>query len=178
MKDIWIEKFNFRQLIEKLIKEKSRLSLPTYQREYSWDTENWKELWEDIEEITKINKDKKEGENSNIWFIGSIILQKKSNGTDYDIIDVQQRLITFFILFITVYSVIPINLSIIDENKKSLLCFLFCDWYEGWKTDKGSLSLRIELDNLGDRMDLRNIIPFALFNQMPSQTREERKRNI
>ena len=112
MKNIWIEKHNFRKLIEKLVQEKSRLSLPAYQREYSWDTENWRELFEDIRNK---NKNKKEEEHPNIWFIGSIILQKKPNGTDYDIIDGQQRLITFFILFITIYSVIPADQ--IDDKK-------------------------------------------------------------
>jgi hypothetical protein len=35
MKDIEIRKFNFNQLIEKLIEGKSQLALPAYQREYS-----------------------------------------------------------------------------------------------------------------------------------------------
>ncbi|MCE8162804.1 MAG: DUF262 domain-containing protein [Candidatus Moeniiplasma glomeromycotorum] len=87
MKNIEISRCNFNQLIKKLINEKSRLSLPTYQREYSWDTRNWKELFEDIKEIAEINQNKPTGEHPNIWFIGSIIFQKKSNGTDYDIID-------------------------------------------------------------------------------------------
>ncbi|MCE8158958.1 MAG: DUF262 domain-containing protein [Candidatus Moeniiplasma glomeromycotorum] len=175
MKDIEIRKHNFNQLMEKLIKDKSRLSLPAYQREYSWDITNWKQFFGDVKEITKTNRNKQTGEQPNIWFIGSIILQKKANGADYDIIDGQQRLITFFILLATIYSVIPT----ICQDKKRILQFLFYDWYEGWTKDKGSLlqdSLRIELDNPDDQIDLRAIIPFAKSNLLIG--REERKRNI
>lgn len=176
MKDIEIHKYNFRQLIEKLIKEKSRLSLPAYQREYSWDTQNWKELFDDIKELIKVNQNNSTDQHPNIWFIGSIIFQKKSNGIDYDIIDGQQRLITFFIILIAVYSVIPAN---DDPDKKKIRQFLFHDWYEGWKRTPGNpLSLRIKLDNPDDQIDLRNIIPFAVNNNFPPEIREERKRNI
>ncbi|CAI2196245.1 14503_t:CDS:2, partial [Funneliformis geosporum] len=48
--------------------------------------------------------------------------------------------------------------------------------HTGYKREK-ALSLRIELDNHDDQIDLRRIIPFGNLPLMPSQTKE-RKRNI
>ena len=67
-------------------------NIPVYQRNYDWDTENCKQLFQDIETITMTGKD---------HFIGSIVYISIGTATEpyYNIIDGQQR-ITSVMLFL------------------------------------------------------------------------------
>ena len=67
-------------------------SIPVYQRNYDWDTDNCKQLFQDIETITMTGKD---------HFIGSIVYISIGTATEpyYNIIDGQQR-ITSVMLFL------------------------------------------------------------------------------
>ncbi len=73
---------------------KRKLIIPSYQRPYSWKTEDIKEIFETI-------KTARENE-ENLYFFGSIILSQKSNATygqeEYYIIDGQQRLSSFLLI--------------------------------------------------------------------------------
>lgn len=67
-------------------------NIPVYQRNYDWDTDNCKQLFQDIETITMTGKD---------HFIGSIVYISIGTATEpyYNIIDGQQR-ITSVMLFL------------------------------------------------------------------------------
>ncbi len=76
--------------------QKNQLVIPIYQRLYSWDKEQCKQLWDDI---IKIGRDDKMSEH----FIGSILYVldgNKHSGTPLLIIDGQQRLTTITLLLI------------------------------------------------------------------------------
>ena len=62
--------------------------IPPYQRKYSWDTEQWQQLWQDLENYKQ--------ENPEEHFLGPMIVTPSENKiADYEVIDGQQRLTTF-----------------------------------------------------------------------------------
>ena len=77
-------------------------TVPRYQRNYVWNEINWKELWIDIT-FTLKNEDKISWSH----FLGTIVFNKTNknkNGLEvYEIIDGQQRLVTIYILIISIY---------------------------------------------------------------------------
>ena len=76
----------------------TQYQVPIYQRRYVWDTENWETLWTDIENTTK----KMLARESKDHFIGTIVTYPDQNRIPFQkhqIIDGQQRLITFQIIF-------------------------------------------------------------------------------
>ena len=66
------------------------LNVPIYQRPYKWTARNAIQLLDDIIEAKNSNK---EG-----YRVGTLILHKPDNSTHYDIVDGQQRTITFSLL--------------------------------------------------------------------------------
>ncbi len=78
--------------IKKIFQEEG-YSIPNYQRDYAWKKENFRDLWEDLEEAIEYNK-KGQGH-----FIGTMVVAKnEDNKKLYDIIDGQQRTTTIFML--------------------------------------------------------------------------------
>lgn len=72
------------------------LSVPSYQRAYKWTTKNIDELLQDIENAL-IHR--KENPNSNFKYrIGTILLHNNNETKTEDIVDGQQRIITFCLL--------------------------------------------------------------------------------
>lgn len=91
--------------------------VPVYQRPYSWDKEQVEVLLDDIIEAYK-SESKDEG-----YYTGNIIVYDKNdkiNGliTKYDIIDGQQRITTFSLILLALYT---LSISIgVDTNDKTL----------------------------------------------------------
>lgn len=87
--------------------------VPDYQRDYSWTTDEVETLWIDIINSYKQSSD---------YFMGTVVLKKYSNSEDcFDIVDGQQRLATFSILFSVIASVgecFKSNSSIFPEVKR------------------------------------------------------------
>ncbi len=67
--------------------------VPAYQRDYSWDLDNWQDLWDDIVKT----HDKK-----SIHYMGAIVLQVSKDSDNITIIDGQQRFATLSILALAV----------------------------------------------------------------------------
>lgn len=80
--------------------------IPVYQRAYSWDKDNWKTLYEDLEEQLK-------GQNN--YFFGNILLETITKHKLYDIIDGQQRLTT---ITIVIRSLLDVIIDRIDKGEK------------------------------------------------------------
>jgi uncharacterized protein with ParB-like and HNH nuclease domain len=63
--------------------------VPIFQRDYSWDKDDWEDLWNDIEEIP----------NDKTHYLGYLVLQPTVDGNEsYWVIDGQQRITTLSIL--------------------------------------------------------------------------------
>lgn len=108
--------------------------IPIYQRPYSWDKDNLSQLVSDLIDAYRNNKD--ENDSDEQYFCGSIVLVENTNDARYDVIDGQQRLTTFIILFCVLRDFFSekleakakdyMNLSIKDkyESKKEKLKLL------------------------------------------------------
>lgn len=70
------------------------LSIPEYQRPYKWTARNAIQLLDDIIEARNNNKE--------VYRVGTLILHKDNNG-HYNIVDGQQRTITFSLLLYALY---------------------------------------------------------------------------
>lgn len=70
-----------------------RYQVPEFQRDYSWEEEQWDDLWADILAV----RDKK----SDIHYMGAIVLQDLE-GKNFSVIDGQQRLATLSIIALAI----------------------------------------------------------------------------
>jgi len=79
-----------------ILKIDEQYIIPEYQRPYSWEYEHCLQLYNDLIEVYKSNKD---GEYNEDYFIGNIIIAKsESNEYELDVVDGQQRLTTLFLM--------------------------------------------------------------------------------
>lgn len=69
-----------------------KFQVPLYQRDYSWDEDNWEDLWNDILNSYQENT---------VHYMGSVVLQNIDNKRYY-IIDGQQRFATLSILILAI----------------------------------------------------------------------------
>lgn len=76
-----------------LLGNRKTYRVPTYQRDYSWESDNWEDLWEDI---VKTREDR------GIHYMGAIVLQISKDNDTITIIDGQQRFATLSILALAV----------------------------------------------------------------------------
>lgn len=81
-------------LFKDLFDSKFLFQIPGYQRPYSWETDQFDQLFEDIRSAMESGEDH--------YFLGSVILQTTKQGGDgsgaFDVVDGQQRLTTLSIL--------------------------------------------------------------------------------
>lgn len=85
--------------------------IPKYQRDYSWDIEQWSDLWYDIQQLIK-DKDS--------HYMGYLVLQT-ADDKNFQVIDGQQRLTTICILILSVIKQLldlPGNEKEKDDNRK------------------------------------------------------------
>jgi hypothetical protein len=82
-------------VFQKLLDGKIQYVVPLYQRTYSWEEEQWEQLWDDLLEIYAMATPKNH-------FIGSVVTQQIPNEPEsvsrYTLIDGQQRMTSLFIL--------------------------------------------------------------------------------
>lgn len=77
--------------IGNILTESLRYEIPPYQRPYSWNQDNVRELLEDVEEA--FNEEDPE------YFIGSLITIERERNVLYEVVDGQQRLTTLNLIF-------------------------------------------------------------------------------
>ncbi len=87
--------------------------IPVYQRNYDWKKEQCKQLFDDLIDISKINR---------THFLGSIVSIYYDDGEDleYLIIDGQQRLTTLSLLLLAIYKIIDKDLLQTNVNKEQI----------------------------------------------------------
>ncbi len=77
--------------------------VPRFQRDYSWDQEQWEDLWEDIENL-----------NEEEHYMGYIVLQRnEKDKNNFSVIDGQQRLITLSLFVLSSMRAIQ---TLIDDD--------------------------------------------------------------
>ncbi len=80
-----------------------RYVVPPFQRDYSWEDEQWAELWEDIEQMRQSQTQ---------HFMGYLVLQTE-DGKSFQIIDGQQRITTVSIVILAVLKTLQ---SLVDDQ--------------------------------------------------------------
>ncbi len=127
--------------------------VPPYQRDYSWDEDNWEDLWNDILSIYKNNES---------HYMGSIVLLNNGN-SHYNIIDGQQRFTTLSIVSLAVIAKIQeLANSEIEKEANSERVELLMKDYLGQK-DSVSLkySSKLFLNENNDGFYQRNLLNFS-----------------
>lgn len=85
-------------------------SIPRFQRDYSWEEEQWEDLYNDIMELYE------DPDVSSLHYMGYLVLQS-SNDKLFEVIDGQQRLTTISLLILSCLKVLRelINKGAVDE---------------------------------------------------------------
>ena len=82
-------------VFQDLLNGQIQYAVPLYQRTYSWEEEQWEQLWDDLLEVYAMSEPRNH-------FIGSVVTQQtpvSPEGTSkYTLIDGQQRMTTLFML--------------------------------------------------------------------------------
>jgi hypothetical protein len=81
--------------------------VPAYQRDYSWEQEQWEDLWNDIEELTVATDGR--------HYMGALVVESTSD-RDFQIVDGQQRIATLSILALAVIATLQ-TLGDTDEQR-------------------------------------------------------------
>ena len=115
--------------IKEFFQGEKQYSIPVYQRAYSWEEQNWRAFFEDLQEATK-------GENH--YFFGNVLLEKSKEDTSkIDIIDGQQRITTIVIFVRAMLNVLEkrakkerLDKEIENENflESVKKVYLICDY--------------------------------------------------
>lgn len=112
-----------------------KLFVPQFQRDYSWDEDNWEDLWNDILNCYRDNT---------IHYMGSVVLQNENN-KKYYIIDGQQRFATLSILILAIIKKIrDLSEAGIDEAGNRERAEILMNQYIGQK-DPASLKYSSKL---------------------------------
>ncbi|HEY6349337.1 MAG TPA: DUF262 domain-containing protein [Candidatus Angelobacter sp.] len=87
-------------------------TVPPFQRDYSWDTDEWDDLWQDIQGTLVPN-----GEPAH--YMGYLVLQTKDN-KNFEVIDGQQRLTTVSVLVLALLKLLQdfVEAGAEPENNK------------------------------------------------------------
>lgn len=93
---------------DRVVNKDSKFIIPSYQRRYSWDKNTCEKLYQDF-------KDYMENGNDNPYFFGTIIVDCSENNK-FQLVDGQQRTITFILLFKAVLLVINEALSRLSKH--------------------------------------------------------------
>jgi uncharacterized protein with ParB-like and HNH nuclease domain len=140
--------------------------VPIFQRDYSWDKDDWEDLWNDIEEIP----------NDKTHYLGYLVLQKIQEGEEsYWVIDGQQRLTTLSILALAVTALFnKWSVEGVDTDDNRIRFDKITERYLGnFSTSKLSISPKITLNRNNDDfykswlLKLRQ--PSTLMKLKPSQ---------
>ena len=96
-----------------LIRSGGKYIIPKFQRDYSWDVEQWDDLWQDIENMIAEHGD---------HYMGYLVLQA-TNSKDCLIIDGQQRFTTITIIILaaikSIQKLIDVGIEV-EENQQRI----------------------------------------------------------
>lgn len=120
--------------INEILTENKLYEIPTYQRPYSWNEDNTRDLIQDIFNAFKRNDIE--------YFIGSIITIEKEKNVVYEVVDGQQRLTTLNLIFAVLKRLISNTSSVEDIQKRLMPLNPYTD-----EPEKPRLTVRIQDQN-------------------------------
>lgn len=149
---------------------KKTLRIPEYQRPYMWSSKNVRDLMDDIEDAIQASK-KYHGYK---YRFGTVILCENNEESGFDIVDGQQRIISFLLLFMALDSCgCQESLGALDEYKERL----FVDSLLSSKNSRANLraNYRQMKDALCVRGDLEKLVQSldTIFEVVVITVREE-----
>lgn len=96
-----------------LIRSGGKYIIPKFQRDYSWDVEQWDDLWQDIEMML---------EESGDHYMGYLVLQSLKDGKDCLIIDGQQRFTTITMIILaaikSIQKLVDKGVEVLDNEQR------------------------------------------------------------
>ena len=136
-----------------IIGNSKNYSVPKYQRDYSWDEEQWDELWQDILVIhNQVPEEREE------HYMGYLVLQKKGIN-EFTIIDGQQRITTISLLILASLQILN---SSEDEQDKQRIELIKHSYISTKSPSSLTERYKLELNRNNDeyyRNDLANLSP-------------------
>lgn len=129
-----------------------KLQVPLFQRDYSWDEDNWEDLWTDILSSEQTGS---------VHYMGSVVLQN-IDGKNYYIIDGQQRFATLSILILALINKIRILAdNDVDKEANRERVEILMNQYIGQK-DPTSLrySSKLSLNENNDAFYQQRLVAF------------------
>ena len=117
--------------------------VPIYQRDYSWDKDDWEDLWNDIEEIPS----------DKTHYLGYLVLQPIKDGEEsFWIIDGQQRLTTLSILALAITALLDKwTKENVDANDNKIRLEKITERYLGnYSLSKLNLDPKLKLNRNND----------------------------
>ena len=135
---------------------KNKFLIPDYQRSYSWEQEQCETLWGDILSFA-FPIDHAFDANNDRYFLGTILTYQNSS-YEHEVIDGQQRLITFLLMLRAFYQAFE---KIDCKNKENILASIGkCLWEtdEFGNVEKTSLKLNSEVASDEDTAEFKKIL--------------------
>lgn len=129
-----------------------KLQVPLFQRDYSWDEDNWEDLWNDILSSEQTGS---------VHYMGSVVLQN-IDGKNYYIIDGQQRFATLSILILALINKIrALADNDVDKDANRERVEILMNQYIGQK-DPTSLrySSKLSLNENNDAFYQQRLVAF------------------
>ena len=129
-----------------------KMQVPLFQRDYSWDEDNWEDLWNDILSSEQTGS---------VHYMGSVVLQN-IDGKNYYIIDGQQRFATLSILILALINKIRILAdNDVDKEANRERVEMLMNQYIGQK-DPTSLrySSKLSLNENNDAFYQQRLVAF------------------
>ena len=133
--------------------------VPDYQRNYSWTIEHCRTLWNDIYSFAFPNGNSESFDEKEKYFLGTIITFHNEDGKD-EIIDGQQRLITFLILLRAFYTASE-DMKETNEDAKELISEIEqCIWNKEPRRplNKDRVKVELEVASDDDKRQFKKII--------------------
>jgi hypothetical protein len=88
------------QTFQEMMSNGVKYQIPRFQRDYTWEQEQWEDLWSDVETLPQEQH----------HYMGYVVLQRKSQH-DYAVIDGQQRLVTLSLIILAAIKHIDILIT-------------------------------------------------------------------
>lgn len=139
-------------ILNEVLGNGKKLQVPLFQRDYSWDEDNWEDLWNDILSSEQTGS---------VHYMGSVVLQN-IDGKNYYIIDGQQRFATLSILILALINKIRILAdNDVDKEANRERVEILMNQYIGQK-DPTSLrySSKLSLNENNDAFYQQRLVAF------------------
>ena len=135
---------------------KKAFLIPEYQRPYSWERDECRTLWDNLYEFAFPNGNIAEFDaDEDNYFMGTILISKNSS-KEYEVIDGQQRIVTFLLMLRAFYQAFG---SAQDDSIKNIRRKIEqCLWKIDEDDNKESLKLKYEVIVDKESAELKKIL--------------------